>query len=230
MVVISRVLRVRSVAMEWYRIIKTVKGRRYYYRQKTWREGKRVRTKSEYLGPVDGDGKNYYHGTGSDFDEFDASKLGSYTNAEDALLGFHFTENKAVADLFGVKEKTKKVHLLLKRPFDLNDFLGSEDPEKHREFYSILTGEDAPEEGTEAWEDMQGVLLDGPAMNITQLKRELATPGVKDRLIQKGYDGIILPLHLSDIQMAHSAGIENLKGREYVVFNADQIVIVREPS
>jgi len=39
--------------MDWYIVIKTIKGPRYYYRQKTWREGKRVRTRSEYIGPVD---------------------------------------------------------------------------------------------------------------------------------------------------------------------------------
>ena len=36
-----------------YRVIKTVKGRRYVYEQRTWREGKRVRTESRYIGPVD---------------------------------------------------------------------------------------------------------------------------------------------------------------------------------
>jgi hypothetical protein len=37
-----------------YRIIKTVKSRRYIYEQRTWREGKRVRTESRYVGPADG--------------------------------------------------------------------------------------------------------------------------------------------------------------------------------
>ena len=37
-----------------YRVIKTIKGRRYIYEQCTWREGKRVRTKSLYVGPADG--------------------------------------------------------------------------------------------------------------------------------------------------------------------------------
>ena len=40
--------------MDWYIVIKTIKGRRYKYRQKTWREGKHVRTRSEYIGPEDG--------------------------------------------------------------------------------------------------------------------------------------------------------------------------------
>jgi hypothetical protein len=42
--------------MDWYIVIKAINGRRYRYRQKTWREGKRVRTRSEYIGPAnDGD-------------------------------------------------------------------------------------------------------------------------------------------------------------------------------
>ena len=35
-------------------MIKTVKGRRYRYKQRTWREGNRVRTESVYLGALDG--------------------------------------------------------------------------------------------------------------------------------------------------------------------------------
>ena len=37
-----------------YRVIKTIKGRRYIYEQRTRREGKRVRTFSRYIGPADG--------------------------------------------------------------------------------------------------------------------------------------------------------------------------------
>jgi hypothetical protein len=40
-----------------YIVVKTVKGRRYLYEQRTWREGKRVRTESRYLGPADGGGR-----------------------------------------------------------------------------------------------------------------------------------------------------------------------------
>lgn len=39
--------------MSWYTVIKTVKGRRYRYKQRTWREGNRVRTESIYLGALD---------------------------------------------------------------------------------------------------------------------------------------------------------------------------------
>jgi len=39
--------------MDWYIVVKTINGHRYRYRQKTWREGNRVRTRSEYIGPAD---------------------------------------------------------------------------------------------------------------------------------------------------------------------------------
>src|SRR5215218_5729822 len=42
--------------MGWYRVVKTIKGHRYVYEQRTWREGKRVRTESRYIGPADGQG------------------------------------------------------------------------------------------------------------------------------------------------------------------------------
>lgn len=38
--------------MHWYRVVKTIKGHRYVYLQRTWREGKRVRTESRYVGPA----------------------------------------------------------------------------------------------------------------------------------------------------------------------------------
>jgi len=43
--------------MSWYSVIKTVKGRRYLYKQRTWREGKRVRSESVYVGCLDGGGR-----------------------------------------------------------------------------------------------------------------------------------------------------------------------------
>jgi hypothetical protein len=38
--------------MGWYTVTKTIKGRKYTYRQRTWREGGKVRTQSVYLGPA----------------------------------------------------------------------------------------------------------------------------------------------------------------------------------
>src|SRR5689334_22865693 len=41
--------------MGWYRVVKTVKGHRYLYEQRSWREGKKVRTESRYIGPAGDD-------------------------------------------------------------------------------------------------------------------------------------------------------------------------------
>jgi hypothetical protein len=38
--------------MGWYRVIKTIKGHRYVYEQRTRREGKHVRTENRYIGPT----------------------------------------------------------------------------------------------------------------------------------------------------------------------------------
>ena len=38
--------------MGWYRVVKTIKGHRYEYLQRTWREGRHVRTESRYIGPA----------------------------------------------------------------------------------------------------------------------------------------------------------------------------------
>lgn len=35
-----------------YTVVKTIKGRQYLYHQVTWREAKKVRTKSWYIGPL----------------------------------------------------------------------------------------------------------------------------------------------------------------------------------
>jgi antirestriction protein ArdC len=34
----------------WYRVVKTIKGHRYLYEQRTWRDGRQVRTQSRYIG------------------------------------------------------------------------------------------------------------------------------------------------------------------------------------
>ena len=44
--------------MGWYQVVKTIKGHQYLYEQRTWREGKHVRTENRYIGKVSdaGDG------------------------------------------------------------------------------------------------------------------------------------------------------------------------------
>lgn len=101
--------------MEWYFIIKTIHGRRYRYRQKTWRNGTRVRTHSQYIGPETLVG---YHGTFAKFEKFDAEHLGSNTNCDSACEGFFFASNKKVAisyvstHLAKQRSLQSKIHLL----------------------------------------------------------------------------------------------------------------------
>lgn len=44
--------------------------------------------------------KAVYHGTGKNFDSFDRSKLTSNTNADDAAIGWHFSDNKSDAGFY----------------------------------------------------------------------------------------------------------------------------------
>lgn len=44
--------------MDWYVVVKTINGRRYFYAQKTYRDGAHVRTRNRYIGPVTGDGSD----------------------------------------------------------------------------------------------------------------------------------------------------------------------------
>ena len=41
--------------MDWYTVTKTIKGRPYLYRQRTYRVGDKVRTQSQYIGPAVGE-------------------------------------------------------------------------------------------------------------------------------------------------------------------------------
>ena len=46
----------REQALSYF-VIKTLKGRRYLYWQRSYRQGRRVRTASTYIGPADGGGR-----------------------------------------------------------------------------------------------------------------------------------------------------------------------------
>ena len=47
----------RCYLQNMYEVIKTIGGRRYRYLQRSYRENGRVRTQSQYLGPVDGEAR-----------------------------------------------------------------------------------------------------------------------------------------------------------------------------
>jgi len=69
--------------MSWYIVIKTINGRRYRYRQRTWREGGRMRTKSEYIGPVGEDNR----GARSRVDHEQATASGRHPDLEHPSAG-----------------------------------------------------------------------------------------------------------------------------------------------
>src|SRR5271170_7899674 len=91
--------------MNWYRVIKTIKGRRYHYWQKTYRQGKSVKTLNKYIGPMEGSGRSrmsdgranplrVYHGTLETFDTFDLTKAGKNTGWKNANFGIFFSDAK----------------------------------------------------------------------------------------------------------------------------------------
>jgi antirestriction protein ArdC len=69
--------------MGWYRVVKTIKGHRYVYLQRTWREGKHVRTESRYVGPADGGGGRA-HGKRGNRAESEAKPVNTTTSPTDA--------------------------------------------------------------------------------------------------------------------------------------------------
>jgi hypothetical protein len=59
MLVLARITRELAVmgdaaTAKWHIVIKTINGRRYRYRQKSWYDDGRVRTRTVYLEPADG--------------------------------------------------------------------------------------------------------------------------------------------------------------------------------
>ncbi len=167
-----------------------------------------------------------YHGTSEDFEVFDKSKLGSYTGADDAKIGFHFTDNKEIADLFGIPEKTKEVHLNIKKLFDPWDFVGHEN--KHPELYEIIFNETSNTD-IEKYEDFSAEMMDGLLFASLQFefKEIFLDKDIVQRLRKKGYDGMKFPLTESDALMGVGAGVKNIKGNEYIVFEPSQIKIIK---
>ena len=45
-------LRSKMLFMQWYLVTKNIGGRPYHYRQRTYREGGKIRTQCKYVGPA----------------------------------------------------------------------------------------------------------------------------------------------------------------------------------
>src|SRR4051794_23926781 len=100
--------------MDWYRVVKTIKGHRYIYEQRTWREGKHVRTESRYIGPAEAISRGTTTTDISEELEPLAAEAGKYKSAEEFVKAqgtpvYHGTKadfekfdiSKATNDLYG---------------------------------------------------------------------------------------------------------------------------------
>jgi hypothetical protein len=73
--------------MGWYQVIKTVKGHRYEYLQRSWREGKKVRTESRYIGPASDGNATVRPPQASDFDGVITTPRVLYHGAREGIDG-----------------------------------------------------------------------------------------------------------------------------------------------
>src|SRR3954453_5214698 len=114
--------------MGWYRVVKTVKGHRYLYDQRSWREGKKVRTESRYIGPAGADTSTalepagildtpiVYRGARNVHSNFNVSGIKGRLG-EDQLPGIYFSDDKNVADFFSSpRSPSQAVQLTWKNP------------------------------------------------------------------------------------------------------------------
>lgn len=169
-----------------------------------------------------------YHGTSSKFDRFDPNKLGMNTGAEDAKMGFHFTDNKEVADMFGVPKLTKSANIKAERVLDWNK-VSNEDPSTLRNLYEIVTGEKAPKIGSSELDEIIDSFGYDMGFNWRDFKWELNRPENLIRLKER-YDAIKLPLTESDMKMAIKGGAKKATGSEYIVFDPNKIESTPAPQ
>lgn len=174
-----------------------------------------------------------YHGTGTQFAKFDDSKLGEGTLADDAMLGFHFTENKEVADkvfAVGNDPEVKAAKLNIKRPFSLDEIMRNDsDPDTIKDFHFVMTGERV-EQGSEGYQRTESILKEG--MTTEEFKNEISrdVETTKKRLKELGYDSIITNLQAVDQVAAREEGIRDISGREVIVFESNQIEVLNAPT
>lgn len=176
---------------------------------------------------VDRDGNllKVYHTTNSDFTVFDDSKKGSTTEAYNSYLGHFFTNDPEYMSEFPEFEggKTEAYYLNMKNPIDMNSI-------SKEAFLDIVevTGGDVNEAAeiydSEYEAEVERAKLRGgtPGLELSRLLEELtgefyddaefhnALRPNYDKLIAKGYDGVINNMD--------GAGWAN----EYVVLNSNQ--------
>lgn len=217
-----------------YSLSKDSQGRELTPQQQEYFKDSKVR---------DNEGKllEVFHGTTSGgFNIFDSSKLGSTTQALDSKLGFHFTDNLGLGEMFadekiaeglsfnkGNKSELKSVYLNMVKPLDLNNLKYLKNIDENETFdkdlYYIVTGEKI--DNQDQLDDIKEELKYNSQWNNTErVKDEIAnTKGAKERMIELGYDGIIQRIQENDIMALEEYGEDDFEGNEYIVFNPNQI-------
>ena len=131
---------------------------------------------------VDADGKPLvvYHGTNADFSAFDTGRLGAATNARTAALGFFSTDNELVANRFADATSGANVmpiYVSIQNPVELGYRTAKERSQSRaKDPFAAMQDAIANVAGKASWSQ------------VTQ-EDVLAW---KSRLVNRGYDGIIL--------------------------------------
>ena len=202
--------------MEWYRVVKTINGRRYIYEQKTYRQGKQVRTLNRYIGPAS---PLLYHATRTSFDRFDVSMAGSNTGWPNASFGVFFSDNKAAVLEFAEKTyaagderpvQLKAARVTLRNPLDLTIEGIFSKAAQAPLIVKMLGGDDLSPDEALAYLNENIDLGNLPDM-YEEIYRNLDN---KPLMQEHGYDGIVS-------QFGQDEGGETIK--EYVAFDNAQI-------
>lgn len=210
--------------MEWYRVIKTIRGRRYIYDQKTYRENGRVRTLNRYIGRATGiQAKCVYHGTLAKFENFDLRYAGSNTGWDNAKFGIFFIDDPNRAGTF-VQEtrrpgdrraaQIKEAYLDIKKPLDLTHQGIFQNIEQAPTIVKLINDEEGmrPDEALAYLDENIGL------GEIGDLRDALYRPENITAIRDAGYDGIISTFGYDD------AGKHIT---EYVVFDPNQVKVRR---
>jgi hypothetical protein len=202
--------------MEWYTVVKTINGRKYIYMQKTYREGKRVRTLNRYIGPAN---NIVYHATREVFDHFDVSKAGTHTGWANASFGIFFSDNKDAVLEFAENTRgladprpvyLKAARLDIRNPIDLTTEGLFTKAKQAPLIVKLLGGEDLSPEDALAY--LNETIDLGTLLEVyEEIYRSLDN---KKLMQEHGYDGIVS-------QFGRDEKGDTIK--EYVAFNNSQI-------
>ena len=144
--------------------------------------------------------KIVYHGTRSEFETFDLSKLGTQAHARTSNLGFFFTDHPSVASIFG--EQIIPVYLKMQVPFVID---------KDKSFTHLPPVNDPFEM---LWREVQWWAKKDRRSDVTV--DDLVD--YRKHLMSRGYDGIIVPKTRMDMPL-----VGQQTSTFYIVFTPEQI-------